>query len=286
MAAEWDTVDTAADATGVASLARRLKSGRRDARADEGGRVRLLSGEAPPRPSVRQPPVPQPSGPRSEDATPPLPRPPLCTLPPASPLPEPMKSPPPPAAPRKDASASAPAFDWSARLAGADDDFASAIEADLREIRGRARRDATAAPAAALPAVAMPAMSRPAGTQVLDLAHPLHAELQDAKRAQRATWLGMALLVLAVIGGVVWTTVRLDRADRLIAKLIEQLDTERTLASTYKQEVTRLYQSLSDSRAQEAKLAARAVQQKEPQRQRPAPTSNAAWKAKPAAKGK
>ncbi len=62
----------------------------------DGGAARVAANDGARRAPERPEPNQRPADRWRADDVSPLPRPPLCSLPPASPLPEPMKSPPPP----------------------------------------------------------------------------------------------------------------------------------------------------------------------------------------------
>lgn len=275
-AGHWQSIREAADELGVApeTLTRRVRSGRTDgAAAPAEGSVHAQQYEdAPPPPSTPTP-RPQPTaGP--DDLPPPMPKPPLCTLPPGRPLPPPgWVTPRPqagivPAMPLRrvsDATAVAAAAAASGNYVPPrdriDDAFMAAVEEELKEIRNH-RTGAygqTVVPTA-------PAVEATTPTAlVLDMAHPLHAQVQDSKKQIRSMWVGIALLLLAVFGGALWTTVRMDRAEQMISTLIQQLDSERTLSSGYKQEITRLFQALTDTKAQQSKrLASNKEQDEQP----------------------
>jgi hypothetical protein len=96
------------------------------------------------------------------------------------------------------------------------------------------------------------------------MAHPLHAQVQDTKKQIRSMWVGVALLLIVVFFGALWTTVRMDRAEQMISSLIQQLDSERTLSQGYKQEITRLFQALTDSRAEQSRRVAAKKDQDDP----------------------
>jgi hypothetical protein len=257
MAGNWQTVREAADELGVApeTLTRRLRSGRAAAAVGAGE-------DAPAVPPPAAPfPRPQPGATATGEIRP-LPKPPLCTLPPAKPLPAPGALPTPSTPHRRasDASAAAEAAAASRALVPPrdriDDAFLAAVEEELKEMRNH--RGGGFVPAV-LPAAPAPVPAEPirSNGRVLDMADPLHAQVQDSKRQIRGMWVGIALMLVAVIAGVVWTTVRMDRAETMITTLIQQLDSERTLSASYKQEIARLFTALTDSKAQQSKLAGR-----------------------------
>jgi hypothetical protein len=277
-AGHWQSIREAADELGVApeTLTRRLRSGRPehgqsgvpDVEAGYASQEEEQGAPLPPSASTSAP-RPQPQRQSADnDLPPPLPKPPLCTLPPGKPLPPSgwVVAPPPrpqpaavPAVPLRrasDAAAIAAAAAASSHYVPPrdriDDAFMAAVEQELKELRSQ-RQGAAVVPAA--PAVKPPEPSR-ATAPVLDMAHPLHAQVQDSKKQIRSMWIGIALLLLAVFGGALWTTVRMDRAEQMISSLIQQLDSERTLSAGYKQEITRLFQTLTDTRAEQSKRLA------------------------------
>jgi hypothetical protein len=254
MATQWHTVREAAEALGVSpdTLVRRMRSG---VVAQECAAPLNEDAPVPPAPAMPAPRPQSKSAPSPE--LPPLPKPPLCTLPPAKPLP-------PASVLQHPARRTSDAATIAANVAAStsstplrdrfDDTFLAAIETELAEIR--AGRTTTPVPSfvPAAPAVQAPEASRYTAP-VLEMAHPLHAQVQEARKQLKSMWIGIALLLIAVLGGVFWTTSRMDRADQLIGELVQQLDAQQTLVATYKQEIARLCNSLSDSKAQNAKLA-------------------------------
>jgi hypothetical protein len=232
-----------------------MRSGRVESAA--GAPTTGVSEDAPLPPPPAMPfPRPQPGATAvpAGELPPPLPRPPLCSLPPPRPLPPSgMLT---PGAPHRRASdaaaiAAAAAHTYVPPRDRIDDSFLAAVEEELKEMRSNRGGGFVQA---VFPAVKQTESARPTAP-VLEMADPLHAQLHDSKKQLRGMWIGIGLLLIAVLTGVVWTTVRMDRSERMITSLIEQLDAERTLSASYKQEITRLFQALTDSKAAQSKLA-------------------------------
>src|SRR4051812_281896 len=280
-AGHWQSIREAADELGVApeTLTRRLRSGRPEgaaASAEPSVHVQQQQEDAPlPQPHSRPTPRPQPAAAGPDDLPPPMPKPPLCTLPPGKPLPpsgwvgqrSPSGVPVVPLRRAADAAAVAAAAAASSHYVPPrdriDDAFMAAVEEELKEIRSH-RAGATFSPAIvpAAPAVKAPAANKPTAP-VLDMADPLHAQVQESKKQIRSMWVGIALLLIAVFAGSLWTTVRMDRAEQMVSSLIQQLDSERTLSAGYKQEITRLFQTLTDTKAEQSKRLASSREQDE-----------------------
>lgn len=254
----WTETDNTSAATAGARFLR-FQSGSFDLTQglDDTGTA-FMANDAQAVPHLQHPPVPQPAMADGRDRLS-IPQAPASTLKPAAPLPEALSPLPMPTVSRN----------RGGSTQGGEDGFLLAIEEDLREIRNRAAH-MSAEPLPALPAVPVaPTPRKPSDPPVLDLAHPLHAELQDARRSIRGMWVGLLLLIAAVVAGVVWTTVRFDRYDRLIVQLLEQLDGERVMVQTYKQDMARLYEKMNDAQAERAKQQSREQAQREHQ--------NATW---------
>jgi hypothetical protein len=263
MAGHWQTVREAADELGVApeTLTRRLRSGRPESSVAGAPSVRVNEDAPVPPPPAMPFPRPQPGA--ANEQPQPLPKPPLCTLPPARPLP-PAGAFPAPARRVSDASAAAAsaAQTYSPPRDRIDDTFLAAVEAELKEIRSTRANGFVPSVLPAAPAVPTSQRRQPTAP-VLDMADPLHAQVQDSKKQIRSMWVGVGLLLLAVLAGVVWTTVRMDRAEGMITSLINQLDAERTLSASYKQEIGRLFQALTDTKANQSKVASQSSPQKD-----------------------
>ena len=209
-----------------------------------------------PRPHHEQPPQQAAPAPR------PRPRPQVAVLPPAAPLPPTESLSPRSSQTRPGADASAFEFirpsarPWNPPAPEEEPAFIREALKEIEEAKAeKARQRAKEALAVTAVAPAAPTLRAAAsgGPILLEMAHPLHHELQNSKASLRSAWAAVIVLMLAMVGGIVYTAIRFDKNDQRIEQLLTALDSERSLAKTYKLEVARLYAELNDVKARNAK---------------------------------
>jgi hypothetical protein len=73
--------------------------------------------------------------------------------------------------------------------------------------------------------------------------------LERARKSARDAWCAVVLMGAFIIGGITWTSNRLDTADKRIAQLIEQLQIQQTSASSLRLENRQAFDELADVKA-------------------------------------
>jgi hypothetical protein len=73
--------------------------------------------------------------------------------------------------------------------------------------------------------------------------------LERARKSARDAWCAVVLMGAFIVGGITWTSNKLDTADKRIAQLIEQLQIQQTSASALRLENRQAFDELADVKA-------------------------------------
>jgi hypothetical protein len=70
--------------------------------------------------------------------------------------------------------------------------------------------------------------------------------LKQARKSARDAWCAVVLMGIFIIGGIAWTSGRLDSAEKRIAELLDQLKIEQTSSAALRVENQQAFQELND----------------------------------------
>ncbi|HTL30498.1 MAG TPA: hypothetical protein VL282_14805, partial [Tepidisphaeraceae bacterium] len=73
--------------------------------------------------------------------------------------------------------------------------------------------------------------------------------LNRARKGARDAWCAVVLMGIFIVGGMSWTSARLDRADTRIAELLAQLQTEQNSSNLLRAENRQAFDELADVKA-------------------------------------
>jgi hypothetical protein len=73
--------------------------------------------------------------------------------------------------------------------------------------------------------------------------------LERARKSARDAWCAVVLMGAFIVGGITWTSNKLDTADKRITQLIEQLQIQQTSASALRLENRQAFDELADVKA-------------------------------------
>jgi hypothetical protein len=73
--------------------------------------------------------------------------------------------------------------------------------------------------------------------------------LERARKSARDAWCAVVLMGAFIVGGIAWTSSKLDASDKHIAQLLEQLQIQQTSASSLRLENRQAFEELADVKA-------------------------------------